>query len=292
MVLKKTDSMLRGNPGAEIKAAVHAFGCDVAVISPALPAMHRVVEGGFLRVTSQPEFKPVEVAALLCAQGAAPCSQVHPGAIAEAIVAGATFVSVDAACDADLDRIAAETLGLDRRVLWVGSAGLAAALARVWMTDAQRIATKPPRGDAVLLCVGSNHPATLVQMARLTAKRPVLLYDAEATTSECISEAMQRHEHVLLRFPPGRVLAARVCQLVSNAPVTALVLSGGDTASLVSRAVGARQIELRAEIVPGVPWGFLRGGRFDRLPVATKSGGFGDPDALIQIVDFFSCLNP
>jgi D-threonate/D-erythronate kinase len=44
---------------------------------------------------------------------------------------------------------------------------------------------------------------------------------------------------------------------------------------------------LCAEIVPGIPRGILRGGMFDGLPVATKSGGFGDADALIRIADFF-----
>jgi uncharacterized protein YgbK (DUF1537 family) len=83
----------------------------------------------------------------------------------------------------------------------------------------------------------------------------------------------------------------QVRELLAGAPAAALVLSGGDTASLVCRAAGVRRIELCDEIVPGVPRGILRGGEFDGASVATKSGGFGDRDALIRIADYYSCPN-
>ena len=84
---------------------------------------------------------------------------------------------------------------------------------------------------------------------------------------------------------------ARVSEIIKHSP-RALVLSGGDTASLVCRALGVRGIQLADEIVPGVPWGYLSGGVFDRALVATKSGGFGAPHALIQVADFFTCPKP
>jgi uncharacterized protein YgbK (DUF1537 family) len=62
-VFKKIDSTLRGNPGAEIDAACAALGCDAAVICPAFPALHRVVERGRLRVTHSPDFEAIDVAA-------------------------------------------------------------------------------------------------------------------------------------------------------------------------------------------------------------------------------------
>jgi uncharacterized protein YgbK (DUF1537 family) len=42
------------------------------------------------------------------------------------------------------------------------------------------------------------------------------------------------------------------------------------------------------EIAPGMPWGQFRGGSFDNLPVATKAGGFGDPDALLHCATVFT----
>jgi len=95
---------------------------------------------------------------------------------------------------------------------------------------------------------------------------------------------------VVLNLSVRQTSVERVRELVGNAAgtATALVLSGGDTASLVCRALGVRRIELEDEIVPGIPWGYLSGGAFDRSRVATKSGGFGAPHALIQVADFFT----
>jgi uncharacterized protein YgbK (DUF1537 family) len=72
-----------------------------------------------------------------------------------------------------------------------------------------------------------------------------------------------------------------------SAPPEALFLCGGDTASLVCRSLGVRSIELRRELARGIPAGILHGGLYDGIPVVTKSGGFGSPDDLIHIEDYF-----
>jgi uncharacterized protein YgbK (DUF1537 family) len=77
--------------------------------------------------------------------------------------------------------------------------------------------------------------------------------------------------------------------LITCIPAAALVLTGGDTASLICRAAGVQHIDLRGEIVSGIPRGVLRGGELNGMPVATKSGAFGNSDAFIKIADFFSC---
>jgi uncharacterized protein YgbK (DUF1537 family) len=186
-----------------------------------------------------------------------------------AIEAGARFISVDATCDRDLDTIVAEALGSAKRILWAGSAGLAAALSRTLPWAGRRPAPRP--ASSVLFCIGSDHPVTVEQQRRLLA--------------------LDRGEHVVLNLSVRQTSVERVRELVGNAAgaATALVLSGGDTASLVCRALGVRRIELEDEIVPGIPWGYLSGGAFDGWRVATKSGGFGAPHALIQVADFFTC---
>jgi uncharacterized protein YgbK (DUF1537 family) len=93
---------------------------------------------------------------------------------------------------------------------------------------------------------------------------------------------------VLLPVPRGRISVEAVAEGIAAARPAALMVSGGDTASLVFRAIGARRITLCDEIVPGVPRGILRGGWLDGLPVVTKSGGFGDPDTLIRVADYFA----
>jgi uncharacterized protein YgbK (DUF1537 family) len=64
-------------------------------------------------------------------------------------------------------------------------------------------------------------------------------------------------------------------------PGLGLVLTGGETALHVARGLGARSIEVTGEVAPGVPLGVLRLPGRD-VPVATKSGGFGGPDSLLE----------
>ena len=67
-----------------------------------------------------------------------------------------------------------------------------------------------------------------------------------------------------------------------------LLLSGGDTASLVCRALAVDSIRLVDEVTTGIPFGVLRGGLADGRTVATKSGAFGNMDALVRVADFFT----
>jgi uncharacterized protein YgbK (DUF1537 family) len=273
ILFKKIDSTLRGNVGAEIAAALAAFGCEAAVITPAFPAMGRTVEGGYLRVEGA---VPI---GLLARLGLDTCAHVQPGMVYAAIQSGARFISVDAACERDLDAIALASLASGRRLLWSGSAGLASALARTlpWggpPGSGCPLGTAPRPASSVLFCIGSDHPVTVEQQRHLLA--------------------LGRSEYVVLDLSIRQTSLERVRELIEDAAgaATALVLSGGDTASLVCHALGVRRIELENEIVPGIPWGYLSGGAFDGWRVATKSGGFGAPHALIQVADFFTCLTP
>ena len=293
IVFKKIDSVMRGNPGAEIAATFAAFRCEVAVITPAFPAMGRHVRQGYLHVHGEPEWKPIEIPRKLREQGLHDCVHVEAREVAMAIHEGTPYISVDAHCEADLTAIVEETLRGGRRVLWVGSAGLARALARVVCKGKPTI-NAPGRGSSrpVLFCVGSDHPVTLAQMAALTRERGAREFCADFTDMNHVRASLSSGEHVLLRLPRVRSLGATSLLTLlqcSRDLLGALFLSGGDTASLVCRAIQVKDIEVEREIVAGLPSGVLVGGDFDGLPVATKSGGFGHPDAFIQVADFFRC---
>ena len=163
-VFKKIDSTMRGNTGLEIAAALESFDCDAAVVCPAFPKMHRVVEDGFLRVTSAPEFAPIDVAARLQLQSGMACMHTRADGIAAGLSAGIRLVSVEANCDDDLDQIAAVLLPMGRRILWAGSAGLAAALAR-GLGEGCVPATARAGSGAALFCIGSNHDVTSAQQS-------------------------------------------------------------------------------------------------------------------------------
>jgi uncharacterized protein YgbK (DUF1537 family) len=290
ILFKKIDSTLRGNAGAEIAATMEAFDCGAAVITPAFPAMRRIVTDGWLCVDGPAEFEPVEVGVYLRSQGLASHRHVRAGAVAAAIGGGLRYVSTDAVCDADLDAIVESMMESSSRILWAGSAGLAAALARSISPGRDRVSRSADRNGPVLLCIGSTHPATVAQQRRLLAERPACAFSLEAAPGE-IADALRGGRHVILEVPRGRIAAERIADLLQGVRQVAgaLALTGGDTAAHVCSALHADSIELHDEVQAGIPWGTLRGGGFDGIAVATKSGAFGDSGALIEITDFFTC---
>ncbi|HUA62972.1 MAG TPA: four-carbon acid sugar kinase family protein [Verrucomicrobiae bacterium] len=282
IMFTKIDSTLRGSPGCQIAAAMEEFGCRAAVVCPAFPAMRRIVRNGFLAVEESPEFAPVRLALRI--------SSVHVtlGELAWAIEHGARIVSLDADCDDDLDRIAAAAFVLEGPILWAGSSGLAAAVARA-MGGARVPSTRPSGTGPVLFCIGSDHPVTLAQQKTLVESRTVVR-GALSKANLDIPAALARGEHVLLCIDHD-LGGEAVRRRIGAAAPAAMLLSGGDTAALVCRALGVEAIELCDELLPGIPLGSLRGGDFNGVPVVTKSGGFGTSDTLIRIADYFSCPN-
>src|SRR5271165_2694298 len=297
ILFKKVDSTLRGNVGTQIATALEIFACEAAVVCTAFPALNRVVAAGILRIIGAPVVDPIDVVARLYEQGLDRCIHVRPGAIERAIASGARIVSLDAVCETDLDEIAAEALTLDRRILWVGSGGLAAALARTMPRTMPRtlpaanvggLAPLHPKGP-VLFCIGSRHAMTVAQQAALAACRNVRMVLWEHARREDVIKAMGDRHHVCLEIPRGEAHPQRIRELIAGLPASALFLTGGDTASLVCQSLRVRGIHLLGEIAPGIPYGFLDGGELDGMMVVTKSGAFGQADALIQIADYFSC---
>jgi uncharacterized protein YgbK (DUF1537 family) len=185
-------------------------------------------------------------------------------------VDGVPFRQVDqsyleADTDQDLDEIVAAGLKREGCVLWAGSAGLAKALARKLYGEPQPVEA-PAIDGQIAFCIGSDHSATQQQLQELNRLRP---------------------NARIVPIRRGQTTARHIRNELAGA--AALFITGGDTASSVLQAVGARSIVLKHEALTGVPWGMLSGGIFDGCPVVTKSGGFGAPDTLVKVADFFPC---
>jgi uncharacterized protein YgbK (DUF1537 family) len=294
IVFKKIDSTLRGNPGEEIAAALDAFHCETAVIAPAFPEMGRHVRAGYLHSDRDPAWQPIHIETLLRTQGIHGCEHISANSLPAALARASRFVSLDANVNEDLETIVRETLHCRRRILWVGSAGLATALARALFPGNPKRLPVMRQSGPVLFTIGSDHIVTAEQMNRLSRRFAVQHIDADCTGSKALAAALRSGRHTILKIGRNTTSSARIANLLAGTEqlVSALLLSGGDTASLVCNALRAQAIALQGDIVTGLPWGIFDSGSFDNLPVATKSGAFGGPDALIEVAEFFSCLAP
>ena len=297
---KKVDSTLRGAFKAEIDAARLAWGPDtVAVICPAFPATGRTVEQGVLRVNGKPVTESHIPTLLGCAHVAVQDGDT-PEALAARIREAGHTVVVDAATDADLERLARAIGLLGEHALPVGAGGLAVPLARVWAGADQ---TAP-----VVVVVTSQHSAARAQAAALKASgadtwTPSLQQLADDAAWQAWTQPLlQAHAKapadagtVLLLAPEGQLdgldsekvaerLGSLAAQLITASRAAGVVATGGDGARSVLVALAARGIALVDEVMGGVPLGTLTGGMAAGLPVVTKAGGFGTEDVLVRAV--------
>jgi uncharacterized protein YgbK (DUF1537 family) len=293
VVFKKIDSLLRGAPGAEIRAAMDAFECDVAVITPAFPELGRKVVEGRLHVEGDASWRAMDVLAVLHSQGLPECQHVSPSSIAKLLANGCRYISADSTSNEELNIVADEAMRCGRKVLWAGSAGLAGSLAEILFSGTDERKERRCGRQPVLFLIGSQHPVTAGQVKNLSNQRRASELDAASNTPRDIANILTEGRHAIVRVPMGEIETDRVRQLLCavNGLVEAVVISGGDTLSLFSQATTSESIEIEGQIVAGLPFGRIRGGLLEGMTVATKSGAFGQPDALTKVTDFFTCLS-
>ncbi|WP_439499758.1 four-carbon acid sugar kinase family protein [Bosea sp. (in: a-proteobacteria)] len=286
LAFKKIDSLLRGQEAAELAAILAAVEPAHCIIAPAFPAQARITRGGRQYVRAAGADRPVrgDLAADLARAGQA----VAKAGAGEAVPGGISLW--DAESDTDLDAIVEAAGHLDN-VLWVGSAGLAAALARAAAVErSQAMAALP---GPMLGLIGSEHDVIREQLARLGAQH-VLLDAADRRADGDLTRrlAAEGIAFASIDLPAGTsrreaaaMIEARFADLLGrlNRPGT-LVAAGGETLRGLCEALSADRLDVVGEIAPGVPRSILRGGRWDGITVVSKSGAFGGPDLLKQLV--------
>ncbi|MBE7203940.1 MAG: Hrp-dependent type III effector protein [Parafilimonas terrae] len=272
IAFKKLDSLMRGPWAAELAATVKAGGWRRCIVAPAFPYQGRVTVGGRQQVRRGEDWVPVsaDIAQILREAGL----PARRAAVADGPVEGVAIY--DAATDEDLAAIAA--LPADGSVLWCGSGGLAATLAG---------GTKPPCDGRlegpVLGLFGSDREETGAQLAACGPVQLVLTHGAPHR--DLILDRLSRDGAVMasLDLPSGtareaaaRQIAEVFATLINDLPRPgSLLVAGGETLKALCLALSVECLDVTGQIAPGLPRSMLRGGRWDGLPVVSKSGAFG-----------------
>ena len=294
LIYKKTDSTLRGNIGAELRALHAVFPESPLVYVPAYPQMGRTVRNARLFVDGTPveetEFSrdplnPVyesRIPSLLAAQCDTPVHVVAPATV-EKIRQPAIYVC-DAEMDADIERAAAGLLKRRGTVVAAGSAAFAGALAK--RIDLPRTpALAYPNVRRCLLINGSLHgrSAEQTEHARANGWDVITPEDENSgnwlifSTNSIPEEGLHRAECV------GHI----VHSLLNRIEIDALIVFGGDTVFGVLRVLGFPALQPYGEIVPGVPLARI-GLAARELYLISKAGGFGPVDILSSIRSLLS----
>ncbi|NEX64719.1 four-carbon acid sugar kinase family protein [Noviherbaspirillum galbum] len=228
---------------------------------------------------------------------------------------GVQAVVCDAETDDDLERLACASVKLGSEVCWVGSAGLLKPLARAAriIPRARQAASEIGFRGSIVTVVGSVAEASRIQAERLRASGAVVCLAASPEilptgfahsprteagqkvnrdVERALSRALNEGKDVLLitngdmaggeELPDGAVSCRSLGALLAPhaAAIGALVLTGGETARTVLSAMGIDTLRPLRELGPGIPLMLAECGRM--LPVITKAGAFGAPDALMR----------
>ncbi len=321
VVYKKIDSTFRGPVAAELRAALDSGAADRLLVAPAFPDQGRwVLEGRLVVRGARRSASPLDLLSLLRTDLGEPVELLDHAQVTDGVAAtarrlnqtGARVILADADSNDDLETVAQSLWLSGGRVLPVGSAGLARPVAALWAGRGAQVVPPielPQNGEPALLLLGTYHETTVAQLRQLGAWNGVEVLSAQTRRlsseegflseqrrlSERAAEAMAAGRSVALAtglvgfvrgcsLRPVRLLGAVNLSLLAHQRVRLLMISGGDTCYEVLRQMRATHLQVVGEAQPGIPWSRVGDGPHAGLALITKSGGFGDPAALVRLL--------
>lgn len=321
---KKIDSTIRGNIRAELKAADEVLQPDLIVFNPGNPDSNRTVIDGTLMMNNVRIRETEIMRDPLCLVKEDNLKILMETEMEETVqhfylnqvrsgkleFDGSRIITFDVIDNKDLDVIVNAVLNLNKKVLWVGSAGLANALFK---------ALRPQY--PVLSLVGSISDTSRRQVREAVSRGAQLVEmnvsellkggNLDAVVRETVNGikmgndvvvvSAKEHEDYLAAVETGkekgmtRTEVAKYTQkkigelsamVLKEVQVSALFLTGGDTAISVSEHNHAHGATIRAEVLPIIALIELDGGDYPGLPCIVKGGSIGDSNALANSIQY------
>ncbi|USH04408.1 hypothetical protein K6Q96_21980 [Grimontia kaedaensis] len=291
LIIKTIDSTLRGHIEAEIRAAFHASRKQHLVIAPAFPDAGRITRAGVQYVNGTPvaessygkdpvhpaltssivELVPADIGAIAVLAGDASSEAVN-----EALTSNKVLI-LDADSQPALDLLVSHFPNPEK-ILWVGSPGLARALA-VRFESQPSESSFPFKASRLLVVIGSANEVSHQQKAQL-----------ECTSIGLEEQNSHAHELAMLAAPsiknadPKSVLhklSSEAARLITHARYDGLIATGGETSRAILDRIGVTTMTLCHQLEKGFPvcHAVLPHSETPFL-IGLKAGGFGNPDSL------------
>jgi len=317
-VYKKVDSTLRGNIVSEIKAVDKHYNADIIIFAPAYPESKRTTINGIQKLNGIPVTEteiakdprnPVlidNINILLENEFKEQVTHVYLKEIREnkMDISKGRIYTFDAETNEDLIAIVRKVITYSKKILWVGSAGLAESILKVKMP------TKP-----VLAVIGSISEVSRNQLYYAQSKGiNIINVDIENIlksndTSQIVYDAIEKinqgleviiastykrmdYEKAILT---GRslgytkdevsaftqnILGEITEKIIKKCKILGIFLTGGDTAIGIIKKLGVSGSSIKQEVMTGIPLMTLYGGKYQGLKVITKAGAFGEENAI------------
>jgi len=216
------------------------------------------------------------------------------------------LIIVDAVTTTDMEQIALATEKCSFKLLPCGSAGLAQVLTGRWLPDTkyQHISKVIP-DLPVLIISGSKTPLSKTQIKKLGEYDEFDSHTVELTSEEIfnppddsmvdrIKEHLNTERVVAVYYPDTEeepentseilmdYLDALSRKIVRKEDLI-LVTVGGETSYRCCSAIGSKHLQLIDEVEPTIPVCLDHEAQW----IVTKSGNFGTPNTLVNIVKYF-----
>jgi len=239
--------------------------------------------------------------------------------IDEQIKNGTEIIVIDASEQKDLELITRALTHIEEKILVVGSTGLAEYLPGYYNLKKEK--------KSNIIIAGSVSDVTIRQLNYLSEKMDVKVIDVDTMKlftgeqnrekkriTEIIRESSQKGEDIIIRSVSAREMVEetfetagkygidrnKVSDMVSSflgelarfvfqeIKINGILLSGGDTAIKTVQCLNISGTILQNEILPGVPFGYFADERYKNIVVVSKAGGFGNEDAILQVLNFLN----
>lgn len=277
LIYKKTDSTLRGNISAELRALRELYPTWRIGYAPAYPELGRTVKKGVLYVNGVP------VAETAYARD--PINPIHTSSVPEILGPSLACTIFDGETDRDLAEVARTILSDSGMRIAAGPAGLAGMIAE--QIDLPRGSPAPlPAVRRCLVFNGSLHEQSAIQMQRALVEGCVALeYGSAWRVLKCDDQS--RGSPAQVANENAKLLLE---QIIASEP-DALLVIGGDTTFAVIATLGLPPLVPIGEVVPGVPVTRIENQQLTPLSprrrrdllLITKAGGFGGADVLCRV---------
>ncbi|MBM6743135.1 four-carbon acid sugar kinase family protein [Drancourtella massiliensis] len=322
---KKIDSTLRGNIKAELQAADEVLKPDLIVFNPANPDSNRTVVDGILMMNGVRICETEIMRDPLCLVQQDNLRILLEEELEEPIqyftlaqirnkdlkLEGPRILTFDVLENVDLKNVVEFVLQQKKRVLWVGSAGMANALfsalnpgypvlgivGSISETSRGQVRVAVEAGAklvelnvADLIRGGSIAPVAEEVVERLKLGQDVIVVSAkeQADYLDAVDagkkSGMTRQE--VAQFTQKKLGELSV-EILKRAKVCGCILTGGDTAISVHDHNHAHGAKLIQEVFPIVALIELDGGDSPGLRCIVKGGSIGTPDTIAEAIRFF-----
>jgi len=323
LIYKKVDSTLRGNISSELKAIDEEYKPDLIVFAPSYPdngritknAIHyvnntRVIETEFSKDPKKPVMED-NIQKILKSNFTEQVIHHNLREIRENKInlENARIHTFDAENNSDLEKIILSAISTDKKVLWVGSAGLANVILNI---------VKPKK--PVLAIVGSLSEVSRKQVKYAENKGiNVLKIDVSSILrgkniedySNLAKDILNQGKDLIITsaydledyeksINVGKTLSktkeevSSITQdilgrigknIVETSNISGLFITGGDIAIGFIKNTNTIGSKIIDEIATGIPLMKLIGGEFNGLKVVTKAGGFGKEEAIYYSIE-------